>query len=116
MLTHSGCACPADLEHGYNDRMHKAWFDFFLLLLPVSFPCILLAFGNTCRFICAAHCRICASLVWGSRQSQAGQEIWGEVFLESSGYSGLDSWDMNRNQFTELCHPKNSQPLPTYSA
>ncbi len=23
---------------------------------------------------------------------------------------------MNRNQFTELCHPKNSQPLPTYSA
>lgn len=82
MLTHSGCACPADLEHGYdNDRLQKACFDFFVLLLLLilflMFPCILLAFGNTCRFIGAAHCSICASSVGGGRQSQAGQELFG---------------------------------------
>lgn len=90
MLTHSGCACPADLEHGYNDRLHKACFDFFLLLLPVlfMFPCILLAFGNTCRFIRAAYCRICASLLGGSRQSQAGQEIGVKCFWSLQDIQG----------------------------
>lgn len=79
MLTHSGCACPADLEHGYNYRLQKACFDFFvLLLLPILFVSIyLITFGNTCRFIGAAHCSICASSVEGDRQSQVGQELFG---------------------------------------